>query len=257
MHVTYQRPLCFHNIPAQQQGIAFAAIVPLQIGQNTITAVATNIYGVQEQASIAINTDIAQEQLRLTTNPMGGIMMAKPDGTMSFNTRMSVEIYLTNTITSYSWDMNGDGMPDQMGDLLTQVTGTYTSPGLYFPTVTITDTMGNAYTETTIVNVLDRAAIDALLQAKWNGMRGAVISGNFDTALIYIMPGAQDRYMAIFNDPEINASARLMEINRLEVFTLKDRVAQAGAIRMESDGEYAYPVSFGKDADGMWKIIGY
>jgi hypothetical protein len=246
-----------NNMLAQQQGNDFAAIVPLQIGQNTITAIATNIYGAQEKSTIIINTENAQEQLRVTTIPTSGIMTTKSDGTTAFNITMSVETNLTNTIASYSWDTNGDSMPDQTGDLLTQITGTYQTPGLYFPTVSITDTMGNIYTETTIVNVLDRAVIDALLQAKWDGMRGAVINGNIDAALYNIMPGAQGRCRAIFSDPEINASARLSEISRIEVFTLKERAAQAGAIRMESDGEYAYPVNFGRDANGIWKILGF
>jgi len=246
-----------NGTPAEQQGNNFAVIIPLQQGQNTITATATNVYGLQEQASITINTDNAQEPIRFTVSPTSGIPMTKPDGTTSFDTTMNVETYLTTTIASYSYDTNGDGTPDQTGATLTQVMASYQNPGLYFPTITVTDTMGNTYTETTIVNVLDRNAMDALLKVKWEGMKGAVISGNNDAALNYFMPGAQDRYRAIFTNPARNITARLSEITGIEIYSANEKTAQGGAIRLEADGEYAYPLNFVRDEFGIWKILGF
>lgn len=247
-----------NGIPAQQQRTDFAAIIPLQQGQNTITAIATNIYGVQEQASITINTDTAQEQLRLTTTPTSGIMTAKADGTTSFTTTMTVETYLTNTIASYNWDINGDGTPDQTGDLLTQVTGTYQAPGLYFPTITVTDTMGNTYTKTSIVNVLDRATIDALLQAKWSGMKAALLAGNINEALGYFTKPSKERYRQVFAMVgSANITAIFANITELRLNTIYGPIAQYWALRIESGGTFAYPVTFVQDVKGIWMIMGF
>jgi hypothetical protein len=244
-----------NGIPAEQLGTGFAAIVPLLQGQNTITATATNIYGIEEQAIITINTVTTQEQVRLMVNPASGIMTARVGGTMSFITSMNVETYPTDTVTSYAWDLNGDGSAEQSGELLTKVTATYQTPGLYFPTVTVTDTMGNVYTETAIVNVLDRNAMDALLRAKWEEMKGMLVGGDIENYLSYFIPPVRDKYRRIFSElgsGELNA---IFTSNyELQLDTLFDREAECGALRLENGRNYSYPVMFIRDADGLWRI---
>jgi hypothetical protein len=163
----------------------FAALVPLQQGQNTITATATDSIGLSAQATTTIIADPQPQMLQLSVIPDSGIMITDLNGTTSFDTTMEVSTSLTNTTAAYAWDTNGDGIPEQTGINLTQITASYQAPGLYFPTITTTDAMGNVYTDTAIVNVLDRNTMDTLLKAKWEGMKGAVMSGNIDTALNY------------------------------------------------------------------------
>ena len=55
-----------NGVFAEVQGSDFAAIVPLQVGQNTITATATRPDGVQGEAQITINTETQEEFVRLT-----------------------------------------------------------------------------------------------------------------------------------------------------------------------------------------------
>jgi hypothetical protein len=188
-------------------------------------------------------------------NPASGIMTARVGGTMSFITSMNVETYPTDTVTSYAWDLNGDGSAEQSGELLTKVTATYQTPGLYFPTVTVTDTMGNVYTETAIVNVLDRNAMDALLRAKWEEMKGMLVGGDIENSLSYFIPPVRDKYRRIFSElgsGELNA---IFTSNyELQLDTLFDREAECGALRLENGRNYSYPVMFIRDADGLWRI---
>ena len=90
---------------AEVQGSDFAVIVPLQIGQNTITATATKPDGLQGQAQITINTETQQEFIRLTATPMSSVL----DQTGFLKVTFEAEVYSVNPVSSYSWDFDGDG----------------------------------------------------------------------------------------------------------------------------------------------------
>jgi hypothetical protein len=75
--------------------------------------------------------------------------------------------------------------------------------------------------------------------------------------MTYFVDGVQNRYRTLCNDPAANIAARLAEISRIEIATIEGRVTQAGAIRRETDGEFAYPLNFVKDQFGIWKVLGF
>lgn len=94
------------------------------------------------------------------------------------------------------------------------------------------------------------------LQRIWRTMANAIVRGDIETAVQQFVPGMQDRYRAWMNDSPQEAVARIKEIIRLEVYTVTDDMAQAGALRKEPDGIFAYPVNFAKGSNG-WKIYGF
>jgi hypothetical protein len=247
-----------NGIPAEQQGAEFAAIIPLQQGQNTIAATAANVYGIQEQASIVTYTGDAQEPLRLAALPASGVTVPRPDGIASFGSAMTIETYLTNTIAAYTWDTNGDGSAEQSGELLTAVTATYQIPGLYFPTVTVTDTMGNTFSETAIVNVLDRTATDALLQAKWTGMKTALVNGDVEGAVGYFHPQSQERYRAIFAALGSRLPAIIQNMQATQLIYAKNGIAKYRIRRSETSGAQmetiTYYIYYMIDDKGIWRI---
>ncbi len=137
-----------------------------------------------------------------------------------------------------------------------KVTSTSSVLALYFPRMTVTDTQGNAYTETTIVNILSFEEMDALLRSKWEGMKGALLSGNMERALTYFVVVSRDRYIQLFTEL---SSARInsifSNISEFKLDTLYGQVAECGAIRIETGGRYSYPVTFVKGENGIWRII--
>ncbi len=179
---------------AETQGNSFAGISPLQQGQNTITATATDACGYQAHDTITINTDSVQEQIRLTANPQSGI----PDATGTFSTTLEADANLPNSIYSYSWDTNGDGSEEQIGKDLSKITANYQAPGLYFPKVAITDSQNSTYTETAIVNVLSKEQMDALIKSKWEGMKVSLINSKIDNALKNFVGGQNSKYKQVF-----------------------------------------------------------
>ena len=56
-------------------------------------------------------------------------------------------------ITSYEWDVDGDGTTDAAGPNRATLTHTYTDPGVYRATLTVSDAAGNTNTETVLVTV--------------------------------------------------------------------------------------------------------
>jgi hypothetical protein len=165
---------------------------------------------------------------------------------------------LPNPATQYQWDYEGNGTIDQTGEALTQITVQYHTVGIYYPTVIITDTLGNTYTATTVVNVLSRDELDALLKQKWTGMRDALRQGNIDQAVTYFTFGSQEKYRRIFGalgDQLADEAANLPDI-ALVTFngtTGKYRVQRNANINGQIQ-TVTYWVFFIQDTDGIWRI---
>jgi len=241
-----------NGVLAEVQGGDFAVIVPLQIGQNIITATATRPDGIQGQAQITINIETQEEFIRLTATPTSGIL----DQTGILNVTFEAEAYLVNPVSSYSWDFNGDGTPETTGTEAT-VIAQYQFPGIYFPRVTVTDNQGNTFTETTLVSILSREELDALLRAKWEGMKGALSQGNITEALNYFVNDSREEYREIFEllAPQLPGLVSTMrEINMVEI---KGNMAEYYIKRFQRGVDISYFIYFIKDENGIWRISSF
>ena len=239
-----------NGVLAEVQGSDFAAIVPLQIGENILTAVATASDGFQVQTSVTISTASQQETVRLTVYPTSGIL--KPPAN-NLDITFEAEAYLPNPIASYSWDFNGDGAPEITG-VNSKVVAQYQNPGLYFPRVTVTDTQGNAYTESTIVNIFSLEEMDALLRSKWEGMKGAMINRDVEKAGNYFPDWTRERYTGIFSSLGDRLPQIAQDMQNIGMIYLIDGVAKYRIRRTEGEGEITYYIYFVRDENGLWKI---
>jgi len=241
-----------NGILAEVQGGNFAVIVPLQIGQNIIIATATGPDGIQGQASITINTETQEEFISLTAIPTSGTL----DQIGILNVTFEAQVSLVNPVSSYSWDFNGDGTPELVG-AEASVTAQYQYPGLYFPKVSVTDTQGSVYTETTIVHVLSREEMNALLKSKWEAMEGALGQGNIDEALNYFITDSREEYREIFEvlAPQLPALVSAMrEINMVEI---KGNLAEYYIKRFQKGVDISYFIYFMRDENGVWRISSF
>ncbi|MFA7061455.1 MAG: hypothetical protein WC156_11650 [Pedobacter sp.] len=139
----------------------------------------------------------------------------------------------------------------------TDFTTALTVEGTYTFTASAVGPDGQMYSDTVLITVVSLTKLENLLKGKWEGMKTAIINGNIDTALSYMVATVQDRYRTILTAPSYEAAARFSEISRIEIFTVNGRAVQAGAIRLEDSVEYAYPLNIVQDVDGIWKIVGY
>ena len=245
-HLSGETGVIVNSIPGQTQGTNFAAMVPLQQGQNSITATATDACGYKVQDTITINTETLQEPIRLTAIPSSG--------TPTLNVTFEAEPSIQNPVSNYAWDLNGDGTPEQTGPTLSKLTTQYQNSGLYFPKVTITDTEGNTYEETTMINVLSKVEMDALLKGKWEGMKEALGQGKVEKALLYFTQGSKERYRGIFTAISNQLPDIVRNMQEIRLIYMKDGVAKYRIRRIENAGEVTYYIYFEVDENGLWRL---
>ncbi|MDH4266320.1 MAG: Ig-like domain-containing protein [Deltaproteobacteria bacterium] len=242
-----------NGVLAEVQGNDFAAIVPLQTGQNILTAVATVVNESQVQTSATINTDTQQEMIRLMVYPTSGIL--KPPAN-TLDVAFEAEVYLPNPVLSYSWDFNGDGTAEITG-ADSKFTAQYQGPGLYFPRITVTDTQGNIYTETAIINVFSLEELDALLRSKWEGVKGKLLSADIEGALAFFDESAKPAYRELFNTLSSLLPIIVQEMSDIQLNEYASN-AVIYDIRTIRDGiEYSFHLLFTQDSGGIWRISSF
>ena len=134
-----------------------------------------------------------------------------------------------------------------------------TTPGIYYFTAEAIDNQSSTYTDTIAVVVLDQAQLDALLKAKWNGMKTALINRDLDGALAYFADGTKDNYQQIFSllteDKLQGIASGMREIEKIH---FEENRAKYGINREETvQGilhDITYYIYFVKGGDGIWKI---
>jgi len=134
-----------------------------------------------------------------------------------------------------------------------EYTVSITTPGIYFFTAEV-EYQGNSYTDTIAIQVLSEEQLDALLKAKWNGMKTTLSNGDVGEAVDYIAEGVREMYEYNFNLmnsylPEISAG-----LEDIEVVQIDDRVAEYEMWAEQGGQMYSFYILFVKDADGIWRI---
>ena len=129
-----------------------------------------------------------------------------------------------------------------------------TAVGVYTVTVTSVGYDGNTYSDSIDITVMDREKLDALLQAKWAGMKAALAKGDVEGAVEYFSEGSKPAFRAEFNRlsqglPELVARMGLFRLVKIyEGYAEYD-------LRTAKDGvTYSFQVLFMRNADGTWKI---
>jgi len=224
--------------------------VPLIDGSNTITASATDTAGNTTTTSLTVNAVTTSPHITLNANITSGIS--------PLITFFSVSTEIPNAVTTYQMDYEGDGTVDYTGTTFDNISFTYTSEDIYYPKLTVTDTQGITYSDQIAIVVLNAANLDALLRAKWNAMKTALMAGDIETALNYFVEGSKNKYNTIFTQmSSADINSIFSNINEFKIYSINERVAQCGAIRVESGGTFSYPVTFVKDENGIWNMMGF
>lgn len=236
-----------NGVIAEINGEKWAASnISLTSGDNTITVKAVDVNGNTAQESITIHTDTIELSITISVTPKSGIA--------PLSTTFSIETSISGTITAYRIDFDGDGTTDTEQTTDEGITHVYNTQGMYYPTVTIEDSTGNTYTETTVINVLSKDEMDALLKGKWTGMKAGLQSGDITTALTYFAEGSQERYQGIFTALQDNLAEIAANMQEIGLIYIKDGIAKYRIRRQEESGEITYYIYFQLDKDGLWKI---
>ena len=218
--------------------------VPLTIGENTITATAIDFYGNMDKESIIIYANNTTQQVKLSANITSGIA---PLTTYFSESTSFVPV-------PYQMDFEGDGIVDYAGTSFNNISFTYSSEGIFYPTLMVTDNQGNTYSGTIAVMVIDKAEIDNLLRSKWISMTNDLSSGNTENALAHISSYTRESYEEIFNVLSNQLPSIVSTQTELNLISIKDNIAIYELVTLENGKVYSYEVIFLNDTNGIWKI---
>ncbi len=221
--------------------------VPLVEGANVITATATDVRGNTATASVNLTSVRVANYMRLTANAEVGISPLE----------IALTLESSLPLTSASLTYTGPGEVELLSSSPTEYRLRMTTEGIYRFTTTVTDAGGTAYEDTMAIIVMPKNDLENLLASTWNRMKAALMAGDPEGALGYILVGSQDKYREIFlrlHQQEIDAI--FSNNTEFKLYTFFGGVAGCGAIRQEAGGPYSYPVTFVQDENGIWKIAG-
>jgi hypothetical protein len=236
-----------NGVTAAVQGGAFAAMVPASVPSLTLTAVATAQAGGSATASAAVAvTDHPDGALTLRPSPrMGGTPLVASFSLLGGAPPARVEL-----------DFDGDGRVDFDGPMLESRTFTYAAPGLFFPSVKVTDAQGAVSTARAVVQVLDPAGVDALLQPKWSALRDALSRSDVPGALALFAGASRDAYQDQLTAlagagalPQIAA-----DLGAIRPVRVHERAAEYELRAVQQGTSYSFYVLFVVDTDGVWRL---
>ncbi len=236
-----------NGIVAMVEGTQFVANhVPLEEGENTITASSTNPNGGVESASITVFAEITGNYITITADTESGISPLatnlKVEGSFTF----TEDPVITN---------NGPGnviFTDNPEDNKYDVS--IMTPGIYFFTAEAQDDQSNTYIDTVAVLVMDQAELDALLRTKWEGMRQALAQNDVNGAVSYFSESTKESYREMFTILSDSLTEIEQELSDIQFIDIMKNAAECD-IRITRDGnEYSFYLLFIKDVDGLWKI---
>jgi hypothetical protein len=155
---------------------------------------------------------------------------------------------------SVSLDLTGDGNADFAGPALDGERFVYPTPGLYVPTAAITDQSGGTSFANAVVQVLDLATLDALLQGKWAGMKDALRRGDIAAALSFIVESARASYEEALRTIAPSLGGIDTILTDIAGLTAQNGIAVYDAERTDDGVPLLFEVRFAVDADGIWRI---
>ena len=236
-----------NGVVASRQGSSFAAMVPVTAPSVTLNAVATTESGSTATHAVTVSVaDLGENALALRAHPgTGGVPL-----TVSFSLQggpVPARIEL---------DFDGDGRRDFDGPTLDGQTFTYSTPGLFYPRVRVVDDQGAAFTATGLVQVLDPATLEPLLQARWSGLRDALSRSDVPAAVALFAGASRDAYRdQLAALAGVGALAQVAaDLGAITPVRVLDRAAEYELRAVQRGTLYSFHVLFVIDTDGVWRL---
>ena len=234
-----------NGIPAAVDGDTFTALVPVNPEVTDLLAVASAPDGSTAEAQQPLTVSPAPESpLLFRASPAGG---AAPL-TVTFS------LLSLGSIADVALDLMGTGTADFQGPSLEGQTFEYDTPGIYLPTITVTDSTGATRTATAIVQVFDRAVLDGRLQARWRTMKDVLRQGDILSAVEAIATRAREGYLELLSALTVPLSQIDQVLTDIALVDLDEDEAKYKMLRVDNEVPVSHFVLFIRDADGIWRL---
>jgi hypothetical protein len=232
---------------AAVDGSAFTALVSVDRGTTQLTAVATTLTGATTSSTIPIGvTGVPSDAVVLRPSPESGIAPLQ----------VSFSVSAPRPVTQVALDVDGNGSVDFQGASLDGQNFTYSQPGLYVASVAVTDSQGTQTSAAAIIQVFDRAQLDALLQGKWNALRDSLSRADVTGAVSLFAQASRDAYQ-----DQLSALAGVgalgqvaSDLGPIRLVRARTNAAEYEVRAIRNAVEYSFHVLFVVDGDGVWRL---
>ena len=236
-------------------GSEFAATVPLQTGNNSLTITATLLNRKQLSQTLIIYRS-GDNLLNVTASPNQAFAPAEVEFTITDSGQTGIQMV--------ELDYDGDNITDRLitfdqilaGTLKNPITHTYTEPGLYQPVITIIDRDNNSHREDLSISIQDKGQIDQIIRELWGSMNAALVAGNHGLATESITDSSMSGYSRIFYLllPHMNSIVSgYTDIAAVDIGLTYGEYA----VGEEIDGSSRiFLIQFMQDYKGVWRLEG-
>ncbi len=224
--------------------------IPLTAGENTITVRAVDSEGTLATQSITVHAIASVHYIGIRANPESGT------APLEIKLRIGGSFGITNP----SIVPTGPGPVDQLASAdPDEYIYRMTTEGIYLFTVVAAGPDGILYQDTVSVAVLSATRIDALLRAKWEGMKEALSNQDIEAATSYFASHARETYKRLLEGLKPLLPQIAEELNRTAVdrISIKNNVAIYEIIVSRNGTAFSFQLQFIRDDDGVWKIFKY
>ena len=227
--------------------------VPLANGANFISVTATDTAGNTATAAITVTAVIPYPYVKLTANTESGVSPLAVNFTASTS--------ISNAVTAHKIDYDGNGTDDYTGSTFTNISHTYSTPGIYYTKLTIVDSLSVSYTDTIAIVVLNGNTLDGALRNIWNSMKARLTNNDPVGAAGYYSFASRDKYLSTFSILSGHLSEIAANMQDIIMSYLGSDTAEYIITRNEiingSPTNVAYYIYFVRDDDGLWKLQGF
>jgi len=245
------------NVLLEGSGLRFYANVPLQVGSNSITAMATFF----DRPNAAVTRSVSHAPGSFSIRPsalVGGspltvtYVIEEKDGSEEFYRFLA--------------DLNGDGFFEQSGGTTGSATLTHTyATGTHSPVIRIQRWSSSAGQYATIfqeaftlvaTSTSQTAALNrAMIQAAWEGLTNAMIAKDVERALAAFSEPARVRYGAVLTALQEELPEIAGDMSHIELILLRNEGHASYLVMTSKDGlRSTFVVSFLRDRLGVWRI---
>jgi hypothetical protein len=236
-----------NGFPALVHGDQWAAEIPVNPTVQLLTATASMIGSESATASLPITIASAPSlSVELQADPADGITPLVVTWKIVNNTG--------RTLIQYELDPTGGGTFDPPVPSLDDAQATYSTPGLWFPTLRATDEQGLTYTATTVVLASDPVVVSARFDALWAAFKSRLQAQNVPGALLFLSPALRARMELVFQQLGSDLPAVVASFSDLHLTDQLGELAEAVLAQDEPSGRQLYFIQFRRDSLGRWLI---
>jgi hypothetical protein len=236
-----------NGFPAMTHGDHWAVEVPVDPSVGLLTAIATVVGGESTTTSIPITiTSASPASIELLADP--------PDGILPHVVTWKVVNNTGRAIIQYELDRIGSGAFEPPTPSLDGNQATYSTAGIWFPTLRATDDQGVTYTASTVVLANDPVTVSARFEALWTGFKARLKAGDTTGALSFLSPILQPRMEVVFQQLGADLPTVVRSLGALQVTDQLGDLAEAVLAQDEPTGRKLYFIQFRRDGLGRWLI---